>query len=186
VCQTSRLSHLLDNRLTDGGEDVSRMRRPPQGRNKCFGSAVRCTTSCSGLNVHCRVHSAVQSRAGQRPPGRNKCFGSAARCTTSCSGLNVHCRVDDDNGDDDNGHSFIIVRKASNKNEYQKAFLRGKVRPARKAEKLRAIYEPIVLKMGKPRHLKACKPPWPVIGIALFVTLLVKSMHIELCCVFKR
>jgi hypothetical protein len=28
-CETSRLPHLLDNRLTDGGEVVSLTRRPP-------------------------------------------------------------------------------------------------------------------------------------------------------------
>jgi hypothetical protein len=28
-CETSRLPHFLDNRLTDGGEDVSLTRRPP-------------------------------------------------------------------------------------------------------------------------------------------------------------
>jgi hypothetical protein len=28
-CETSRLSHFLDNRLTDGGEVVSVTRRPP-------------------------------------------------------------------------------------------------------------------------------------------------------------
>jgi hypothetical protein len=29
ICETSRLPHFLDNRLTDGGEVVSLMRRPP-------------------------------------------------------------------------------------------------------------------------------------------------------------
>jgi hypothetical protein len=28
-CETSRLPHFLDSRLTDGGEDVSLTRRPP-------------------------------------------------------------------------------------------------------------------------------------------------------------
>jgi hypothetical protein len=28
-CETSRLPHFLDNRVTDGGEVVSYMRRPP-------------------------------------------------------------------------------------------------------------------------------------------------------------
>jgi hypothetical protein len=40
-CETSRLSHFLDNRLTHGGEVVSLTRRPPfttrkiPGRNFC-------------------------------------------------------------------------------------------------------------------------------------------------------
>jgi hypothetical protein len=29
VCETSRLPHFLDNRLTDSGEDFSLTRRPP-------------------------------------------------------------------------------------------------------------------------------------------------------------
>jgi hypothetical protein len=29
VCETSRVPHLLDNRLTDGSESVSLMYRPP-------------------------------------------------------------------------------------------------------------------------------------------------------------
>jgi hypothetical protein len=37
-CDTSRLPHFLDNRLTDGGEVVSLMRRPPLTPKKIPGT----------------------------------------------------------------------------------------------------------------------------------------------------
>jgi hypothetical protein len=37
-CETSRLPHLLDNRLTDGGEVVSLTRRPPFSPKKFPGA----------------------------------------------------------------------------------------------------------------------------------------------------
>jgi hypothetical protein len=43
----------------------------------------------------------------------------------------------------------------------------GKGRPARKAEKIKAICEPIVYKIWEPRRLKPYGPPGLVTGIAL-------------------
>jgi hypothetical protein len=37
-CETSRLPHFLDNRLTDGGEVVSLTRRPPFTLRKIPGT----------------------------------------------------------------------------------------------------------------------------------------------------
>jgi hypothetical protein len=37
-CETSRLPHILDSRLTDGGEDVSLTSRPPFTPRKIPGS----------------------------------------------------------------------------------------------------------------------------------------------------
>jgi hypothetical protein len=37
-CETSRLPHFLDNRLTDGGEAVSLTRRPPVTSRKISGT----------------------------------------------------------------------------------------------------------------------------------------------------
>jgi hypothetical protein len=37
-CETSRLPHLLENRLTDGGEVVSLTRRPPFTARKIPGT----------------------------------------------------------------------------------------------------------------------------------------------------
>jgi hypothetical protein len=37
-CETPRLPHFLDNRLTDGGEVVSRTRRPPFTPRKIPGT----------------------------------------------------------------------------------------------------------------------------------------------------
>jgi hypothetical protein len=37
-CETSRLSHFLDNRLTDGGEVVNLTRRPPFTPKKIPGT----------------------------------------------------------------------------------------------------------------------------------------------------
>jgi hypothetical protein len=45
------------------------------------------------------------------------------------------------------------VYSASNRNKYQKAFLWSRERPARKADNLTAIYEPIVQIMGDSRYL---------------------------------
>jgi hypothetical protein len=43
----------------------------------------------------------------------------------------------------------------------------GKGRPARKADNLTAICEPIVLKMWEPQPLTTLGPPRPVTGITL-------------------
>jgi hypothetical protein len=40
VCETSRLPHFLDNRLTDGGEFVNLTRRPPFTSRKISGTHV--------------------------------------------------------------------------------------------------------------------------------------------------
>jgi hypothetical protein len=45
------------------------------------------------------------------------------------------------------------VDSASNRNEYQESSCGGKGRPARNAENLTAIYEPIFYKIWKPRRL---------------------------------
>jgi hypothetical protein len=46
-------------------------------------------------------------------------------------------------------------------------FLGSKPRPARKADNLTFIYEPIIYKMLDPQRLSTLWPPWPVTGIAL-------------------
>jgi hypothetical protein len=43
----------------------------------------------------------------------------------------------------------------------------GEGRPARKADNLTAICEPIVYKMWEPQHLTSLWPPRPVTGIPL-------------------
>jgi hypothetical protein len=60
----------------------------------------------------------------------------------------------------------LQVDSANNRNEYQKISGAGKARPARKADKLTAISEPIFNKMWILDVSQPYRPPRPVTGTA--------------------
>jgi hypothetical protein len=64
-------------------------------------------------------------------------------------------------------HYGLGVDSTSNRNEYQESSCGGKERPARKADNLPAIYEPILYTMCGPRQLTSIMPPRSVTEIAL-------------------